>query len=278
MADTERTRRETRTGGELRLLDAFRELHAEAMRAVNALQGPEPPDHEAVKQRLLGVLARQYEAAKAHLSEHEMAEFDHAQYVMVAMADEVFLHLVWPGRTAWAARPLEEEARFGTHVAGERFFEQLDAILAGNPSVSSELLAVYLAALSLGFRGRYRYDAQSTEPERYRHEIVKHLRRVEPRMLAQESEVCPDALVSTRDKQARQGLTSLREGLLPLLIVIGVLLLVGQGLWAQGTSELRSSLDRVDKDHQKAEDALTELRKQTKSQEKPADAPDGGTP
>ena len=288
MTEAERSssRREARTGGELRLLDAFRELHAESMRAVTAAQGAEPPDSEAVKQRLLGLLARQFEAAKSHFSEHELSEFDAAQYVMVAMADEVFLHLAWAGRDPWAARPLEEESRFGTHVAGERFYQKLDAILAGNPSVSSELLAVYLAALSLGFRGRYRYDPRSTEPERYRREIIKHLRRVEPRMLAQAAEVCPEALEHTRDRQVRRGLSNLREGVLPLVGVIGALLLIGHGLWFYRTSDVRSGLDRVEENDRKADEALVNLRKHRKEQDrerhepapKPAESPDGGTP
>lgn len=242
-ADTARAAR----GGGPRLLDAFRELYAEVIRSVLALEQPEAPQPEAVKQRLLAVLAQQVADAKERYGDHELAELDDAQYVMVAMADEVFLHDVdWPGREEWARRPMEAEAHFGTHVAGERVFDRLEEICKGHRSVSAELLSVYLAALSLGFRGRYRFDPHAPDLERFRRDLIREIRRVEPRMVAPAIEVCPDAVAGVRDKEPRRGLTSLREGVLPLVAVIAGMVLIGHGLWYYRTNDVRDKLDQIE--------------------------------
>jgi type VI secretion system protein ImpK len=264
--------RPARASGGRRLIDAFREVHAEVVRNARALAAPEPPDHEAVRQRLLAVLTRQANDARDRLADHELTEFEEAQYVMVAMADELLLHLDWPGRDEWARRPLEAEAHFGTHVAGERVFNRLEEVLAGRASASGELLVVYLALLSFGFRGRYRFDPTSTEPARFRRELMKHLRRIEPRMVAPSGELCPEALENVRDKEPRRGLTGLREGMIPLVAVAFAMLLIGHALWYYRTTEVRGKLDRIEEEHEAREKAL-----KVAAQKRALEA-DGGAP
>ena len=77
-----------------------------------------------------------------------------AQYLMAAFADEVFIHLDWPGRRIWTSHLLET-ALFHSHVAGELFFEKLDWLLAQRDPAQKGLAAIYLNILSLGFRGKY---------------------------------------------------------------------------------------------------------------------------
>jgi type VI secretion system protein ImpK len=88
-----------------------------------------------------------------------------AQYVMAVTADELMLNGAWNGRGQW--RLLEEEL-FQSHAAGDIFFERLERLLAPPVLASSELAMIYLQALALDFRGRYRgYDPQH-QLEQYR--------------------------------------------------------------------------------------------------------------
>lgn len=286
------TTQAARATSPLRLLDAFREVYAEVARSERALGGPEPPLPEAVKQRLLNILSRQSADAKEHLGDHEIAELDEAQYVMVAMADEVLLQPSWPGREEWARRPLEAESRFGTHVAGERFFDRIREILSERLSVSSELLNVYLTALSLGFRGRYRFDPTSPEPDRFRRDLVREIRRIDARLAAPAAQICPEAVQAIRNNEPRRSLTGLHWGVAPLLAVIGGMLVLGQAFWYYRTSEVRDQLDLVEAQT----DAWERLQKSAREAQAsapaagasaaPADtsspatppAPDGGAP
>lgn len=256
-----------RDGGSAGYTAAFRELYAVVTREARALGRPDAPDPEAVKHRLLAALAHEAAELSLRLGDQDAAEHREAQYVMVAMADEVLLQRPWSGRDAWADHPLEAEPPFCTHVAGERVFARLDEILAGRATVSVALVRVYLTALGLGFRGRYRFDPRSPEPDRYRRELTRYLRRVEPAALAPRAALCPGALEGVADKQPRRGLRSLREGLLPLLAVVAVMLFAGHALWYVRTMGVRAELDRVD-------DARAELEQRAAQREK-AKRPDG---
>lgn len=55
----------------------------------------------------------------------------------------------------WPRRPLQDEL-FGSHMAGEIFFDDLDQLLARADSADlADLLEIHYLCLLLGFRGRY---------------------------------------------------------------------------------------------------------------------------
>jgi type VI secretion system protein ImpK len=88
-----------------------------------------------------------------------------AQYVMAVTADELMLNGAWLGRSQW--RLLEEEL-FQSHAAGDIFFERIERLLAPPVLVSTELAMIYLQALALDFRGRYRGHDPQHQLEQYR--------------------------------------------------------------------------------------------------------------
>lgn len=78
-----------------------------------------------------------------------------AIHALVAFLDESVLNSSQPMFADWARRPLQEEV-FGEHRAGETFFDNLNQLLAEEPSRElADVLEVYVLCLELGFRGRY---------------------------------------------------------------------------------------------------------------------------
>jgi type VI secretion system protein ImpK len=78
-----------------------------------------------------------------------------AIFAVVAFLDETILNLRWPAFVDWPRQPLQEEL-FGHHIAGEIFFQNLQALLGRNDSQElADLLEVYQTCLLLGFAGRY---------------------------------------------------------------------------------------------------------------------------
>jgi len=75
------------------------------------------------------------------------------KYGLAAFVDEVVLSAEWPGRDPWAEDPLQLHY-FGTYLAGEGFFEKLDA-LRSQVKTRAEVLRVYYQCLLLGFKGKY---------------------------------------------------------------------------------------------------------------------------
>jgi type VI secretion system protein ImpK len=78
-----------------------------------------------------------------------------AIFAVIAFIDESILNLRHPIFADWPRQPLQEE-RYGHHVAGEIFFQNLQKLLTRSDSAQlADLLEVYYLCLLLGFAGRY---------------------------------------------------------------------------------------------------------------------------
>lgn len=113
---------------------------------------------ERVANRLLALLDRQAQDVAAVASEAEKKAYRQARYVMVALADEIFiLDLPWPAAEHWPEHLLEYTVA-RSRIAGRRVFDLATAVLncrAPTP-LDVDLAAVLLLALQLGFQGKYR--------------------------------------------------------------------------------------------------------------------------
>ncbi|MFO0762730.1 MAG: DotU family type IV/VI secretion system protein [Byssovorax sp.] len=233
-----------KAGGPLGLVDAFSAFYAESIRLKRlVVSSPQPPTVDTIKEKLLDLFEAQAAGVGRKLADYEIRVFQEAQYLMVAMADEVFLRLEWPGRSMWSQKPLESQI-FRSHDAGERFFRRLDEVLGGRATASTEILTVYLTALALGFSGRY--GGASPRPEEYRLRLSAHLARVDPGLVIPEPDLVPEAHEHTLSDQKRSLLPSFSAGIIPLIAVFVGWIVIAQVVWAYRTSEVDNQLDRIE--------------------------------
>jgi type VI secretion system protein ImpK len=80
-------------------------------------------------------------------------DIDAAKYAFCAAVDEIILRSHFSIRDAWELKPLQL-ALFGDQLAGENFFNRLEA-LRTRGSEHVEALEVFHMCLLLGFQGRY---------------------------------------------------------------------------------------------------------------------------
>ncbi|MDR3031017.1 MAG: DotU family type IV/VI secretion system protein [Holosporales bacterium] len=108
----------------------------------------------AIQKKLISVIENSVEAMliRSRIT-NKMAE--NAKYIMTTLADEIFINLRWEGAGFWRFSLLEKQI-FQSEVAGDKFFSMLDEVMGNMYSVSEEMAFLYLMALSLGFKGRYR--------------------------------------------------------------------------------------------------------------------------
>lgn len=76
-----------------------------------------------------------------------------AKYAICAVMDEIILGSDFPLRDEWERAPLQLRL-FGEHLAGERFFDRLEALRL-DPVANLETLEVFQTCLLLGFQGKY---------------------------------------------------------------------------------------------------------------------------
>ncbi len=124
------------------------------------LSNEEKPDPAAINKNLRAMI-------QGILSKHRSVSFDlkvrEAAYIMVSLADEIFLNTVWEGQDFWESHMLEMHF-FDSQIAGEKFFSNLDTIIDNDNIEDIPLAELYMKALSLGFKGKYR-GAEDSERE-----------------------------------------------------------------------------------------------------------------
>jgi len=186
-----------------------------------------PVDLSEVRNRLEVVFAEQEAAARANPS--LFALYEKAKYPLVALADEVVLTCDWEHASVWASETLEQRY-FGTNIAGDQFFVLIDELGDDEP----EMAQVLYTCLCLGFRGRYREDAQELQTLRSR------LYRQIPQYMASRGErLCPDAYrVEEGSAGGLRPLVNLaRVGIVCVVLVI-VYLVVSQLFWNRVTETI----------------------------------------
>jgi type VI secretion system protein ImpK len=111
-------------------------------------------DAESFRQRFKHALAAAGQAA-LHPGGYAAETIKLATFAVVGFLDESILNSNNPIFADWPRKPLQEEL-FGTHMAGEVFFQNLKTLLTREDSADlADLLEVHYLCLLLGFRGRY---------------------------------------------------------------------------------------------------------------------------
>lgn len=160
-----------------------------------------------------------------------------AQYVMAALADDIFIHLEWEGKRAWMANTLESTL-FHSHVAGEMVFDKLDRLLRDPDPAEKSLAAVYLSALSLGFRGKYHGLNDHGKLRRYRRDLFNFVFRKPPDLEGKTKVAFPDSYIKNLREEDRKKLVNPRVWLAVLGLVLLTYLAGSHGIWLGLTSRL----------------------------------------
>ena len=223
--------------------------HATNARAAIERSAGEPLDPAAHAD----ALAEQLAAATRRLAREAMAwtgaagELDiaAAQYAFVALQDELLLFSDWPGSAAWEERPLEMRV-FGTRAAGERLPDAIEALLARRDPSQRDLANVYLACLTLGFKGRLRGEAGALRHDQLRHALFAFAmqRDAEPARLAASLE--RTAVAPRRAVPLTQMFPDVARFVLMLAVGLCALIGVSHLLWMFATAPVRPALDQFE--------------------------------
>jgi type VI secretion system protein ImpK len=212
------------------------------------------PGCDTIRQSLIRLLEEFTSDFGRHTESFEYQQFRQVLYVMTALADEIFINLDWDGRDEWS-NYLLEDALFESHDAGDRFFDLLDDLLGGRDSAYRSVAVIYLAALSLGFQGKYRGGsaelAMSDEGayphilDDYRMRLYSFVHGERPGRRTEGADLCPQTTWYTVSGAAAEKFPSLRRwvtiGLLGLVIMLGI----SHGLWWLGTYELADQVGKI---------------------------------
>lgn len=220
---------------------------AAARQPAAAAEGSASADDGArrILDQLEQAITQQWEHARHRLSDRDRVQLRSVQYLMCALADDLFLHDVkWHGRAFWAADVLEERV-FGTRVAGERVFESIRGLVDRRDPADAALASVTLAAIGLGLRGRLRGPAHAAElatQSRALFELV--VGRAADPTLGQRP-IAPLAIANVVRGQRGLRRPIFTLGTFVLLAILGWFMVISTFLWFDMTSDIAAAADAV---------------------------------
>ncbi|MDR1390794.1 MAG: DotU family type IV/VI secretion system protein [Holosporales bacterium] len=167
-----------------------------------------------------------------------------AKYIMAILTDEIFLNLQWEGAKFWRYTLLEKQI-FHTEIAGDRFFLMLDEIITDLNN--KEVAFLYLMALSLGFKGRYRDIQNSNEHlEWYKDRLYSMLHTESSRLFFPgRSHMIESCYEYTYSETNNTGLPDFSFWSWCLIAVIFLYIIISYFVWKDITYDVSEILDRI---------------------------------
>lgn len=142
-----------------------------------------------IRRRLEDILIAQHTEVSSQI--YAASYYREAQYIMVALADEVFINLNWRGKEEWKDNLLES-LMYNTQDSGDKFFDNLNRFLDTGNSQGTDMAALYLMALGLGFKGKYRGTKNEDELFAYRKKLYRYIAYEDIELLENKSHLFPE--------------------------------------------------------------------------------------
>jgi len=199
---------------------------------------------EAILTKLETCLQTQAQTAAYGGNAFAQSHYEEAQYIMAALADEVFLNLKWPGKTYWESNLLEQRL-FDTHSAGQTFFIKLDLLLENWEPTQMDAALLFLNALALGFQGKYRHFNDVAVLKSYRDRLFVFVNRRDPYLFQETIRLFPETYVHTLEGLGAKQLPSMNR-LGYIFAGLGVLyLLASYIIWYNATEGVSRIVDHI---------------------------------
>ncbi|MBY0293220.1 MAG: DotU family type IV/VI secretion system protein, partial [Alphaproteobacteria bacterium] len=144
----------------------------------------------------------------------------------------------------WETNILEQRI-YSTHSAGQTFFEKLDLLLYNKDPVRVELAIIYLNALGLGFRGKYRHFDDQGALSSYRIRLFTFINRREPYLFRQKVHLFPDAYAHALEGAEAKELPNLRNWYLIFTGIGFAYLLASYIIWYFATADINQIVNRI---------------------------------
>lgn len=238
------------------IIECFEEFYREVLKHRNFVlskpwqktegQGESSPQATAeyILSRLQTFLEEQAVTAKYGGNSFAENYYEEAQFIMVSLADEVFLNLDWPGKRYWEFNLLEQRL-YNTHSAGQVFFERLDRLLENKDPVRSDLAALYLNALGLGFQGKYGHFNDAGALSVYRKKLFIFINRREPYLFQKKIHLMPDTYAHTLEGGEAKELPNLRNWYFVFAGIGFSYLFVSYIIWYAATADITATVNSI---------------------------------
>lgn len=164
-----------------------------------------------------------------------------ASFLKAALADEVMLNLDWAGRAHWH-HFLVEATLFGSSLAGEKVFQDIESLLSAREPSQRDVARLYLDALALGFKGRYRGPEHGALLADLRRELFEFIFQRTPDFRGREAVLDLQPYEYTLSNYAPRRLPRISRWTVMYLLIVLCLLALSELLWLWASWPMRQML------------------------------------
>ena len=171
-----------------------------------------------------------------------------AQYAMVALADETFSTIEWPGRPSWHKYKLEPKM-YGSRGADTEFFRRVDKLLRDPdpPQGARDLARVYLLVIASGFRGLFREPGLKRPLAEYRRRLYEFSHLADPlELYARDRTIFPEAASQTLASRAVGRFTAAQKWIAAVVVLIVIYATVSHVAWTRLSADLKDVMSRIE--------------------------------
>lgn len=189
------------------------------------------------------------QAAEATWMGGEAAErYPEAQYAMVALADDLLLHMEWEGKYGWPRHSLEPKL-YKTRAADVELFRRIDKLLKELPDSASarDLARVYLFVLAAGFKGKYRQFGLTRALAEYRQRLYEYIHHGADALMLYDEErrIFPDTAKSTLVGHAVGRFSAAQRWAAILVFLVASYTVVAHFAWTRVSADLEDVTARI---------------------------------
>ncbi len=200
---------------------------------------------DKIQRKLREMLERFSLNAQNQIGEFAVSHFQEALYIMVALADEIFLSFEWPGQKRWEDNLLEAQL-FHTQIAGELFYNKLDALLEANDPMRNDIAIIYLLSLALGFKGKYRGEDDSGKITWYREQLYAIVNRRSIDLFHPGREhLVPSTYEHVVIASPGKGLPDLRTWFIAFASIVTVFVFVSSVMWYKVVRDMDEAIGQI---------------------------------
>ena len=208
----------------------FDEVSKAQTRAIEMREADPDQAAQSVSKHLESLIELQTLESQREGNRFEMESIADGRYLKAALADEILLNTQWIGRDAWTAHLLEASL-FRTSVAGERVFQRIEALLSNREPSLRTLASLYLSALALGFKGKFRGSTDDGRLAGYREELFQFIYQRRADLSGRDRVLSERAYASTLSHIEPRKVTALSRWTVAFLLALLGLLAVSEMLW-----------------------------------------------
>lgn len=177
---------------------------------------------------------------------HVPKKYVEIQYIMISLADEIFLKKNKIISDFWKNNLLEYQF-FGTRSSGSLIFDKIETLLVNNDKIHIDIAYIYLTTLSLGFKGKYSTSNNDEEIKSYKKQLYNFISKIAESNIQEDKSKFSNTL-SIPWKVKEIFLPNVKKWYFYIFLCFAIYIILSPVIWYLINYDLSKKINRINQD------------------------------